>query len=139
MMTMSLTLVTLKLTWPLRVTWTVIVLQENFSLSVASMESLTFHHAMLDVHDFIVISHRTRNSWYKDSSWFYFIFNMLLKKLYIFFNITFLVKKFVIPSPTKLRRDIVTLTSVLPSVRNILVNTLESTSFNGFWPNLVHT
>jgi hypothetical protein len=22
---------------------------------------------------------------------------------------------------------------------NILVNTLESTSFNGFWPNLVHT
>jgi hypothetical protein len=35
-----------------------------------------------------------------------------------------------IPSPTKLRRDIVT----LPSVRHILVNTLESTSFNGFWP-----
>ena len=33
-----------------------------------------------------------------------------------------------IPSPTKLRRDIVT----LPSFRNILVNTLESTSFNGF-------
>jgi hypothetical protein len=23
-------------------------------------------------------------------------------------------------------------------MRNILVNTLESTSFNGFWPNLVH-
>jgi hypothetical protein len=44
-----------------------------------------------------------------------------------------------IPSPTKLRRDIVTLTSVRPSFRNILVNTLESTSFNGFWPNLVHT
>jgi hypothetical protein len=34
-----------------------------------------------------------------------------------------------------LGRDIVT----LPSFRNILVNTLESTSFNGFWPNLVHT
>ena len=91
---------------------------------------------------------------------------------------------FIIPSPTKLRRDIVTLLSFLPSVRhilvntrinilqwiftklgtylvlrriwnpidfqgqchwvkflpcNILVNTLESTSFNGFWPNLVHT
>ena len=57
----------------------------------------------------------------------------------------------IIPSPTKLRRDIVTLPSihlsflpsVLPSVhpsfRNILVNTLESTSFNGFWLNLVHT
>ena len=29
--------------------------------------------------------------------------------------------------------------SVLPSFRNILVNTLESTSFNGFLPNLVHT
>ena len=26
-----------------------------------------------------------------------------------------------------------------PSFRNILVNTLESTSFNGFCPNLVHT
>ena len=25
------------------------------------------------------------------------------------------------------------------SFRNSLVNTLESTSFNGFWPNLVHT
>ena len=50
---------------------------------------------------------------------------------------------FIIPSPTKLRRDIVMLPSVLPSVhpsfRNILVNTLESTFFNGFWPNLVHT
>ena len=33
-----------------------------------------------------------------------------------------------IPSPTKLPRDIVT----LPSVRHILVNTPESTSFNGF-------
>jgi hypothetical protein len=42
---------------------------------------------------------------------------------------------FFIPSPTKLRRNIVT----LPSFRSILVNTLESTSFNGFWPNLVHT
>ena len=45
---------------------------------------------------------------------------------------------FIIPSPTKLRRDIVTLPSVLPSVCHILVNTLGSTSFNGFWPNLVH-
>ena len=42
-------------------------------------------------------------------------------------------------SPTKLRRDIVTLPSVRPSFRNILVNILESTSFNGFLPNLVHT
>ena len=40
-------------------------------------------------------------------------------------------------SPTKLRRDIITLPSVRPSFRNILVNTLESTSLNGFWPNLV--
>jgi hypothetical protein len=90
--------------------------------------------------------------------------------------------RFIIPSQTKLRRDIVTLPSVRPShpcehsrinilqwiltklgtylvLRrvwnpidfqgqshwvnflpcNILVNTLESTSFNGFWPNLVHT
>ena len=39
---------------------------------------------------------------------------------------------FIIPSPTKLRRDIVTLPSVLPSVCHILVNTLGSTSFNGF-------
>jgi hypothetical protein len=31
------------------------------------------------------------------------------------------------------------LLSVRPSFRNIFVNTLESTSFNGFWPNLVHT
>ena len=40
----------------------------------------------------------------------------------------------IIPSPTKLRRDIVTLPFVLglPSFRNILVNTLESTSFNEF-------
>ena len=38
----------------------------------------------------------------------------------------------IIPSPTKLRRDIETLPSVRPSFRNILVNTLESTSFNGF-------
>jgi hypothetical protein len=29
--------------------------------------------------------------------------------------------------------------TVRPSFRNILVNTLESTSFNGFWQNLVHT
>jgi len=29
--------------------------------------------------------------------------------------------------------------TVRPSFHNILVNTLESTSFNGFWPNLVHT
>ena len=43
--------------------------------------------------------------------------------------------RFIIPSPTKLRSDIVT----LPFVRNILVNILESTSFNWFWPNLVHT
>jgi hypothetical protein len=28
--------------------------------------------------------------------------------------------------------------TVRPSFHNILVNTLESTSFNGFWPNLVH-
>ena len=52
-------------------------------------------------------------------------------------------KSLIIPSPTKLRRDIVTLPSVLPSVRpsfhNILVNTLETTSFNGFCLNLVHT
>jgi hypothetical protein len=34
-----------------------------------------------------------------------------------------------IPSPTKLRRDIVT----LPSVRYFLVNILESTPFNGFF------
>ena len=51
----------------------------------------------------------------------------------------------IIPSPTKLQRDIVTLPSVRPSVRpsvlpsvrssfrNILVNTLGSTSFNGFY------
>ena len=42
----------------------------------------------------------------------------------------------IIPSQTKLRRDIVALPSVrpsfLPSFRNILVNTLGSTSFNGF-------
>ena len=43
--------------------------------------------------------------------------------------------RFIIPLPTKLRRDIVT----LPSVHHILVNTLGSTSFNGFWPILVHT
>ena len=50
---------------------------------------------------------------------------------------------FIIPSPTKLQRDLVMLPSVCPfvrpSFRNILVDTLESTSFNGFWPNLVHT
>ena len=55
---------------------------------------------------------------------------------------------FIIPSPTKLRRDIVTLRpsffpaflpSVRPSFRNLLVNTLESTSFNWFWSELVHT
>ena len=28
--------------------------------------------------------------------------------------------------------------TIRPSFRNIPVNTLESTSFNGFWPNLVH-
>ena len=39
---------------------------------------------------------------------------------------------FIIPSPTKLRRDIVTLPSVFSSFRSILVNTLGSTSFNGF-------
>ena len=50
-----------------------------------------------------------------------------------------LKKVIIIPSPTKLRRDIVTLPSVRPPFCNILVNTLESTSFNGFWPNLVHT
>jgi hypothetical protein len=32
---------------------------------------------------------------------------------------------------------IITLPSVRPSFRNIPVNTLESTSLNGFWPNLV--
>ena len=31
------------------------------------------------------------------------------------------------------------LLSIRPSFRNIFVNTLESTFFNGFWPNLVHT
>jgi hypothetical protein len=44
------------------------------------------------------------------------------------------------------QRDIVTLPSVRlfvrpsfrPSFRNILVNTLTSISFNGFWPNLVN-
>ena len=40
-----------------------------------------------------------------------------------------------ISSPTKLWSDIVT----LPSFRNSLVNTIESTPFNGFWPNLVHS
>ena len=43
-----------------------------------------------------------------------------------------LYHKVIIPPPTKLRRDIVTLPSVLPFVRHILVNTLGSTSFNGF-------
>ena len=38
----------------------------------------------------------------------------------------------IIPSPMNLRRVIVMLPSVRPSFRNILVNTLESTSFNGF-------
>ena len=51
-------------------------------------------------------------------------------------NIAAQVSGIIIPSPTKLQRDIVTLPSVLPfvhpSFRNILVNTLESTSFNGF-------
>jgi hypothetical protein len=51
-----------------------------------------------------------------------------------FFIACGLFEWFFIPSPTKLRRDIV----MLPSVRHILVNTLGSTSFNGFWPNLVH-
>jgi hypothetical protein len=41
------------------------------------------------------------------------------------------VVKIVIPSPTKLQSR--------PSFRNILVTTLESTYFHGFWPNLVHT
>ena len=41
------------------------------------------------------------------------------------------------PSPTKLWRDIVMLPSVRPSVTSFW--TLESASFNGFWPNLVHT
>ena len=44
----------------------------------------------------------------------------------------FLYLCIIIPSPTKLRRDIVTLPSILPSFCNILVNTLGSTSFNGF-------
>ena len=50
----------------------------------------------------------------------------------------------IIHSSMKLRRDMVMLPSVhrpsfvCPSFRNILVNTLGSTSFNGFWPNLVH-
>ena len=43
-------------------------------------------------------------------------------------KITWKKNRLFIPSPTKLQRDIVT----LPSFRNILVNTLESTSFNGF-------
>ena len=54
-------------------------------------------------------------------------------KMYRFMK--FNVSVFFIPSPTKLRRDIVTLPSVRPSFLSILVNTLESTSFNGFWPN----
>ena len=53
--------------------------------------------------------------------------------------LSYLSPYFFIPSPTKLRRDIVTLPSVRSSFRNILVNTLESTSFKEFWPNLVHT
>ena len=61
------------------------------------------------------------------------IYLSLSKSVKVFLMIT---KLFFIPSPTKLRRDIVTLPSVLPSVRpsfrGILVNTLESTSFNGF-------
>jgi hypothetical protein len=47
-------------------------------------------------------------------------------------KITWKKNQLFIPSPTKLQRDIVTLPSILPSFRNNLVNTLESTSFNGF-------
>ena len=55
-------------------------------------------------------------------------------------NIAAQVSGIIIPSPTKLRRDIVALPSILPSslpsvhpsFHNILVNTLESTSFNEF-------
>jgi hypothetical protein len=56
--------------------------------------------------------------------------------LYLFRITLFFI---IVPSPTKLRRDIPgSNATVRPSFRNILVNTLESTSFNGFWPNLVH-
>jgi hypothetical protein len=54
---------------------------------------------------------------------------------FLFTSLLFHLFFLIIPSPTKLRRDIVTLPSVLPSVRHILVNTLGSTSFNGFSPN----
>jgi hypothetical protein len=50
-------------------------------------------------------------------------------KLQVFKNVGQSMGGDVIPSSTKLRRDIVTLPSVLPFFRNILVNTLESASF----------
>jgi hypothetical protein len=70
----------------------------------------------------------------------YFQFGIVSTMQFIYFQFGIVsTLQFIIPSPTKLRRDIVTLPSIRPSFRNILVNTLESTSFNGFWPNLVHT
>ena len=50
----------------------------------------------------------------------------------VLLELSFSVCWFVIPSPTKLRRDIETLPPVRPFFRNIRVNTLESTSFNEF-------
>ena len=69
---------------------------------------------------------------------FWEIYQSLFRKAEIHTKITCnrttccITLQIIIPSPTKLRRDIVMLPSVLPSVRHILVNTLGSTSFNGF-------
>jgi hypothetical protein len=89
---------------------------------------VSFHFVSISLISFRFVSFRFR--------WFRFVSFLFRFALYRY------------PSPTKLRRNIVTLPSVLvrpssrfprPSFRNILVNTLESTSFNGFWSNLVHT
>jgi len=52
--------------------------------------------------------------------------------IHVMYMLLYKIQALIIPSPTKLQRDIVTLSSVRPSFRNILLNTLESTSFNGF-------
>jgi hypothetical protein len=64
----------------------------------------------------VILVHTTGKTWYK------VLYHHTMYVMSIYWNLQFLIRVF-IPSPTKLRRDIVTLPSVLPSFRNILVNT----------------
>ena len=117
--------------WPL-----VFDLQILITPLVSSNSSLYDKIEIIDLSFCIILCHCLS---YRNS----FIILNLVKLYHIpFHNLLICTLKFYYPLANEVAMEYSNATvcsSVRPSFRSILVKTLESTSFNGFGPNLVHT